>query len=219
MKIKVVVPESLADIKARDYAIFMQQDGIEQDPERLMDVAFNYFVGIDPKDRKKINYQATQEIAQMVLSALNEKPDVQRIIELNGVRYGFHPDLERITLGEFVDLDEAFKNPYKNWQAALGILYRPITNEVKGRYEVESYDPNRHTGKEFAEVSASVLVGALLFFYKLEIALAIDSLQSLEGEVKKGKHPQLQGKDSERSGDGLQQSIHLLKEIYSKSKG
>ena len=216
MKIKVVIPESLKDIKAADYARFVQMDIKEQD---LVQQAILYFVGLNEKDLRKISAAAITEIGQSTMEALNEIPKLERFVELDGVKYGFHPDLEKMTFGEFVDLEEYFKEPYKNWQRILGLLYRPVVKESQGRYLIEDYDPDKHNGDALKEVDAAVLQGALLFFYRLEIALVKDLLTSLE---KKGEIPpqaqQQSEKDLGRSGGGMRQLTHLLGEIYSKWK-
>ena len=33
---------------------------------------------------------------------------LKRIIEINGVEYGFHPDLDSITLGEYADIERSY---------------------------------------------------------------------------------------------------------------
>ena len=217
MKIKVTIPESLEDIKAADYARFMLAEPTE---EKIPELSLTFFVGISDTDRKRINKPVIDDITRQVLEVLNEKPNLQRFITIDGVEYGFVPDLENITLAEFVDAEEYFKNPYQNWQKILGVLYRPITSKVFNKfYDVEVYNPDKHNGEVFKDASAALLQGCMLFFWRLEIKLVADTLTSSQEQKKKGKALQVQGKDLEESGDGMRHSIALLQEIYSNSKG
>ena len=55
-----------------------------------------------------------------------------KIIEIEGKRYGFHPDLDSITLGEYADLETMIKNDAEvNLPEIMAILYRPIIEEKK----------------------------------------------------------------------------------------
>ena len=48
---------------------------------------------------------------------------LKRIIEIEGVRYGFHPDLDSITLGEYADIESMIKNDIeKNMPEVCAIL-------------------------------------------------------------------------------------------------
>ena len=46
------------------------------------------------------------------ISYLQEKADtsLKRIIKINNIEYGFHPNLEEITLGEYADIETYLKN-------------------------------------------------------------------------------------------------------------
>ena len=50
------------------------------------------------------------------IAELQEKQDssLKRIIEIEGKRYGFHPNLDDITLGEFADIETFVKNDIDN---------------------------------------------------------------------------------------------------------
>ena len=113
-------------------------------------------------------------------------------------------------MGEYVDLDTYLKEPYKNAEKVLGVLYRPITKKVFGRHSIENYDPEVHDGLGFQDLSADIFLGCLLFFYRIATNLQITFLQSLEKEEKKDM---INNQTSQRSGDGMEQYIKLLKEI------
>ena len=60
---------------------------------------------------------------------------LKRIIEINGVEYGFHPDLDLITLGEYADIESFIKfGIYKRLPELMAILYRPIKEKKNDKY-------------------------------------------------------------------------------------
>jgi len=111
------------------------------------------------------------------LSELQAKQDssLKRIVEVNGKRYGFHPDLDSITLGEYADLETMIKNDIeKNMPEVCAILYRPIVEENNDVYTIEAYDGNISIrAEEMKKMSAEQVQSALVFFYHLGKELSL----------------------------------------------
>jgi len=156
------------------------------------------------------------EIRYQIAEVLSQKPNLIKTFTFKGKEYGFHPKLEDISLGEYIDLDQYLKEPYMNAEKVLGVLYRPITKKMFGRYDIENYDPDVHDGLGFQDLGTDILLGCLLFFYRLEINLQVTFLQSLEKEEK--EIPLMSNLNSPESGVGMEQYIKLLKVISSNLK-
>jgi len=95
---------------------------------------------------------------------------LKRIIEVEGIEYGFHPDLDSITLGEYADIETMIKNGIENNMPELmAILYRPISMKGKnGVYTIEAYDGNISIrAEEMKKMSAEQVQSALVFFWSL----------------------------------------------------
>tara|TARA_R110001599_G_scaffold306498_1_gene512981 strand:+ start:305 stop:907 length:603 start_codon:yes stop_codon:yes gene_type:complete len=93
---------------------------------------------------------------------------LKRIIEIDGKRYGFHPDLDSITLGEYADIESFIKKDMeKNLPKFMAILYRPIIEETdSGVYTIEAYDGNISIrADEMKKMSAEQVQSALVFFW------------------------------------------------------
>ena len=105
------------------------------------------------------------------IAELQHKQDtkLKRIIEIDGVEYGFHPDLDSITLGEYADLETFIKNEMeKNLPEIMAVLYRPIKEKKNGIYIIEAYDGDiRLRVEEMKKMSAEQVQSALVFFYTL----------------------------------------------------
>tara|TARA_R100000781_G_scaffold2109_1_gene3518 strand:+ start:695 stop:1294 length:600 start_codon:yes stop_codon:yes gene_type:complete len=125
------------------------------------------------------------------LSELQAKQDssLKKIIEVNGKRYGFHPDLDSITLGEYADLETMIKNDIeKNMPEVMAILYRPIVEENNDVYTIEAYDGNISIrAEEMKKMSAEQVQSALVFFYHLGKELSLTLPLYLMDQLKEMK--------------------------------
>ena len=206
----ISVPTVWADIKLKDFQRFIGANPTEENAE---DLALAIFCGIDKDEQSSFPVGELNDIKTIIAGVFTENPPLQRFVTIDGVKYGFHPKLEDISLGEFVDLEEYMKDPIKNAHKWMGVLYRPVTKEQFGRHEIEKYHPDKHDGAAFEDTTMDIVQGALLFFYRLEIGLQMSSLTYLRQLAKQEKSsPQEQ--PSENDGDGMQSSINLLQVLY-----
>jgi hypothetical protein len=106
----------------------------------------------------------------------NEVAQHKEIIELNGVEYGFVPDWDEFSAGEWIDMETYTADFWKTPHKAMSILYRPLERKWGDRYSIKPY-----TAKEdadvFLDMPAPLVAGALLFFWSTEKKL-LNALQS-----------------------------------------
>ena len=146
-----------------------------------------------------------------IMSKLSEfqkkqNSSLKKIIEIDGKRYGFHPDLDSITLGEWADLETFIKQDIeKNLPEVMAILYRPITEETdSGVYTIAAYDGNiTIRAEEMKKMSAEQVQSALVFFWHLGNVLLM-TLPSFLMERLKEMKMQSQQNPSQKSGDILE---------------
>ena len=114
------------------------------------------------------------------ISELQQKQDssLKRIIEIDGKRYGFHPNLDSITLGEWADLETMIKiDIEKQLPEIMAILYRPLVEEKNDVYTIKAYDGDiRIRAEQMKQMSAEQVQSALVFFY----TFANESLETLQ---------------------------------------
>ena len=105
------------------------------------------------------------------IAELQQKQDtkLKRIIEIDGIEYGFMPDLDSISLGQYADLETFIKNGIeKNLPEIMAVLYAPIKEKKNDIYIVDAYDGNiRLRTEEMKKMSAQQVQSALVFFYTL----------------------------------------------------
>ena len=124
--------------------------------------------------RQLVKELALSDVAAIMskVSELQGKQDtsLKRIVEINEVEYGFHPDLDSITLGEYADIEQFIKNGIdKQLPELMAILYRPVKEKHKnGVYIIDAYDGDiRMRTEEMKQMSAEQVQSALVFFYNL----------------------------------------------------
>jgi hypothetical protein len=123
--------------------------------------------------KKLIKELALSDVA-VIMSKIGElqqeqDTELKKIIEINDVEYGFHPDLDSITLGEYADIEQFIKNGIdKQLPELMSVLYRPIKLKKNDIYIIEPYDGDiRLRAEEMKQMSAEQVQSALVFFYTL----------------------------------------------------
>jgi hypothetical protein len=155
------------------------------------------------------NMKATDiiEISNIINEMFNTKHQLLNTFKLNGVDYGFIPNLEDITFGEYVDLD-TFISDNANLHRAMNVLYRPIELKRGNRYTIKEYDPN--TSDVAKDFPLDAVFGAVVFFYSLGKDLSIAMMNSLDSKNERNLAEYLA---SQPNGGGTIQSMDYLKGI------
>ena len=142
---------------------------------------------------KKLIKQLELKDVATIMSAVSQaqhkqNSSLKRIIEIEGKRYGFHPNLDEITLGEWADLETFMKNDVeKNLPECMAILYRPIIEETdSGIYTIKGYDGDISIrAEQMKNMAAEQVQSALVFFYtfgkELSKTLPLYLMQKLKG--------------------------------------
>lgn len=102
----------------------------------------------------------------------------EKVVEMGGKRFGFVPDWDAFTAGEWIDLEAYLEDFWKNAHKVMAVLFREVTYELGEKYEVKKY-----TAKEdasiFEEMPADLVSGTLLFFWTTRNELLLDMKSSL----------------------------------------
>ena len=208
MELKLVVPTSLDEITLEQYQRFARIEGEGEFKQMKM---LEIFCGVPFSELPNVRLIDAVSVLERLTKTLSEKPGLTKFFELNEVKYGFIPALNEISLGEFVDLD-SYLSDWATMHRAMAVLYRPVVKEKGERYDIEKYAATDERDEIMKQMPASVVLGALVFFYRLGNVLAAHTLRSLEKELKTHT-PEKPSSDSD--GDGISQSMRLLKEMSS----
>ena len=206
MKVDIIIPEGLFDITLEQYQKFLQVNS--EDELFLAQKCVEIFCNVPLIIVSKMSYKDVKNYAARIMSFFEDKPQLRKIHTMGDVEYGFIPNLEEISLGEYVDIDESI-NDWEKMHTTMAVLYRPIKSRRKDKYNIEEYEGTSDTEHRMKGLTMDVVLGALFFFYHLGIELSIaltPSLMELEENT-----TSVQAQTSEESGDGTPLSIISLR--------
>ena len=137
---------------------------------------------------------------------------LQRLIHIDGIEYGFEPNLSNIAYGAYADITQYGTLAIDdNWAKVMSILYRPVTNKVRDTYEIQKYN-GEINGDKFLDVSMDIHFGTLFFFVNLSTEL----LRSILNYTKVEEFPHNIKSILERSGQLIPHSLNSPAEILQK---
>ena len=211
MKLEISIPTELNEIKLSQYQAFLKIAKDNTDEEFLHQKMVQTFCGIDLKEVAEIRYKEVIEITESLGKMFDIKNHkfINRF-KMGGVEFGFIPNLDDMTFGEYTDLD-TYINDWEQMHKAMAVLYRPIKkNGLNGMYDIEKYNGSITYSDVMKHAPLDVVFGANVFFYTLGNELLKSTMTYLENS--KEMKDILQQHSSENGGDGIVQSMLLLKE-------
>ena len=213
MKIEINVPTSLSEVTLGQYQKFLKI--AEDNPEGnfLNAKMIEIFCGIPLSDSYKLKMSSVAAIIDILNELLSQTPKRVEQFTMNGVQYGFIPDLDEMSLGEYVDLDGSASD-WNNMHIAMNVLYRKIKIKKSGKYNIVDY--NVENPEKMKDMPLDAAIGSLFFFYNLGMELSKHTiLYSNNLEEMEVYQEQL---ISETNGDGISQFMDSLTEILQNLK-
>lgn len=205
---KVSIPTSLNAITVEQYQKYHALTEGQNDEDFLIFKTIEIFCDIDIKTVSKFPMKDAKDIYETIQDVLMQDAHFTPKFELDGVKYGFLPSLEDLTLGEYIDLEAGLKDT-KDLHKAAAVMFRPIKNEFKDLYNIEPYEQGTKAWDIMKKAPIDAISGAVVFFYRLGNVLLMDSLRSLNNEKEETREAIktiLRKVNSQLNGDGLTQS-------------
>ena len=152
----------------------------EDDEEAKIATLFYHLCNVEPGMLARIDTNTFTQIKNQLISFVaQEKFDLIPFVDINGIKYGFEPNLSEIAYGAYVDIakyeDLAIN---ENWEKIMAILYRPVVKEIGKLYEIAPYSGKEPT-EHWRDVNMDVHLGCLFFFINLSKVLLRNTLKSL----------------------------------------
>ena len=169
MKIEINVPTSLNEITLGQYQKYLKI--AENNPEgNFLDAKMiEIFCGIPLSESYKLKMSSAAAILDILNELLNQTPQHIERFKLNGIEYGFAPDLDEMSLGEYIDLDNNVSS-WDNMHVAMNVLYRPIKVSKVGKYNIEKYDVKNP--EKMKDMPLGAAIGSVFFLYNLGMELS-----------------------------------------------
>jgi len=205
MKVKLSIPTTLNEITLGQYQEFSKLD-ITKESE-VQSKMIEIFCKVPTNVVRSMKAKDITDICTIINNMFDVEHQMLNRFDLNGVKYGFIPDLENMSFGEYVDLD-TFMGDNDNLHRAMNVLYRPIDLLQGQRYTLKEYDPD--INEEAKNYPLDACFGAMVFFYDLGKDLSTVILNS---SSKQNEENLAQYLGSLQNGDGTIPSMQSLTEI------
>ena len=159
-----------------------------------------------------MSFKDVEEISGKIGSLFTDKNKLINRFKLNGVDYGFVPNLDNITSGELIDLD-AYISDWQKMHQAMAVLFRPVTKSFADRYLIEKYEGSDKYSEVLKDMPLDVALGAMVFFWDLGRDLVNSTMSYLAANPEVANI--LNKHNLENGGDGTLLSMEQLKETFS----
>ena len=214
MEVQIKVPTDLNEIPLKHYQDFLRVQRDSTDEEFIAQKMVEIFCGIRLTEVAKIKLKSLNELIAHFTQLFSQTPKFTPTFKIGEIEFGFIPELEEITFGEYVDLDSHLQS-WDNFHKAMAVLYRPIKTRKGEKYDIKDYDPNTDIQELMRFAPLNVCISASLFFWTLESELLQATLNYLEKNLKKDKSlSQTLAKQLNlaKDGDGISRFMQSLKE-------
>ena len=215
MKVNLTIPTSYSDISIEQYQRFFKIADKNDDSDFLNQKTIEILCNTDKAHL--LPFSDTIDILNIIADVFKSQPKHLQTFKIDGVEYGFIPNLDDMTFGEYIDIND-YIDKADQFHKALAVLYRPITARVKKMYQIEPYKGSDLYAYQMKKAPLEAILGAKVFFYNLAnelLKVTADSIQELPKEMVQTIQQRL---NLENDGDGINQFTDLLKGILDDSR-
>jgi len=202
------LPESIADIKLHQfqkYSILLDRNDLthEQFNKRKVEI----FTGLERNRLDLISQKDYKEIVEQIDIALNQTVEFKPTFFMEEVEFGFIPNLDKITAGEYRDLS-LYGVDVNEMHKLMAVLFRPIkTKDLLGNYSIINYEGTERYAMIMKYMPLSIVNGALVFFSSLANELVNYTQKYMIAEQARAKQPAT----TLQNGDGMRQFSTFVK--------
>jgi hypothetical protein len=215
MKLDITLPTDLNEIPLIRYQKFIEMKDKSNDEEFIAQKMIQIFCGIELKDVMHIKMKDLNELIVHFTNLFKQRPKLIREFTIDKYKFGFIPNLEDISFGEYIDLENHLQN-WDTYHKAMAVMFRPIKEKYKDKYSIVDYEPNVDMQELMKFAPLDVAISASFFFQNLGIELLNATLHYLKAEARKMTASTNIQKEinSRKNGDGIQASINALEGMY-----
>jgi hypothetical protein len=208
MELTLKIPENLREITLGQYQKYLKMEKENKDETFIAQKMVEIFCNTRLDYVMKMKWRDVQEIVTSLGLMFDKEQKLKQQFVINGTNYGFIPNLDEISFGEFVDLD-SYLGDWQEMHKAMQVLYRPVEISVRGRYNIKEY--KAITDDTMKEMPLEYALGAVFFLLNLGKELSIVMMDYLQEGVLKEESPLKEGLI--KSGVGIHHFTKQLKEM------
>jgi hypothetical protein len=163
MKLDILLPNSLSEIPLSRYQEFVAMKEKSNDEELIANKMIQIFCGLQLGEVAKIKLKDLNGLIKHFTDVFSEKPQLIRNFKIKNIEFGFIPNLENISFGEYVDIEHHLKD-WSTYHKAMAVMFRPIKDKHKDKYSIIEYEPNQDMQELMKFAPLDVAIGASVFF-------------------------------------------------------
>ena len=186
-EIEIVVPKDYSAVSLKKYLKIQEDLETYKDDKEAQDAFLLYnIIGLTPEVIIKLDSDTITSIKKDLYAFLGKTDfELQKFVTIDGVKYGFEPNLSKMAYGAYLDLS-SYQNIAldKNWASIMNILYRPVTKTKGALYSIEPYSSDKQDNTDkWLDINMDIHFGCFFFFNRILKELTKDTLKSLREEA------------------------------------
>lgn len=208
MKLTIDIPSSLNDITLGQYKEFLNIQKNIKDEKFLEVKMIEIFCNLKSSQVMLLKVKDSEKISKTINDIFDKKPKLVTHFKIKNKEYGFHPQLDELTLGEYIDLD-TYIGDWENMEKTMNVLYRPVIAKLKDKYTIDEYKVE--TSEALLNMPMDAVLSSIFFFWNLGLDLSKTMTDCLEVEELEAL---MQDQTLQKNGDGGKAfSLYSLNQI------
>lgn len=154
----------------------------KDEPDALVACLFHHLCKFPVEYLQQLDIDTYIAIKKDIYDFFNKvELPLKRFIQIDGVEYGFEPNLSNMAYGAYLDISKyETMEINEKWAEIMSILYRPVVKKQGALYDIQKYDGSVD-GEKFLSVGMDAHWGAIFFFRNL----LVDLQRSIQNSLKK----------------------------------
>jgi hypothetical protein len=166
MKVKISIPTSLSEVKLSQYQKFVKIASENEEGTFLNQKMVQIFCNVDLMIVAKMKQQDLNYAVTKISDLFKKIPELVTKFTLNGTEFGFIPNLNDMSSGEYMDLD-GYITDWEDSHKSMAILYRPIKQKLGNKYLIEAYEGSDKYSEQMLDAPMDVVLSSKVFFWTL----------------------------------------------------
>jgi len=179
MKVKISIPTTLNEVKLSQYQKFVNIANENEEGTFLNQKMVQIFCNIDLYMVAKMKQQDLNYAVTKISDLFKKIPELVTKFTLNGTEFGFIPNLNDISSGEYMDLD-GYITDWEDSHKSMAVLYRPIKQRLGNKYLIEDYEGSDKYSELMLDAPMDVVLSSKVFFWTLGRELLKSTMDFLE---------------------------------------
>lgn len=207
---QITLPENISEITLGQFLKYEELITRDMDIYNFNKRKLELFTNIPFKQLDNIKQVDSERLLNQIDIALTTEAEFTPTFTMHDIKFGFIPNLDRITLAEYADMAKhgVDKDSLHNLMA---VLFRPIKKEIGDKYDIMPYAGTSEYAELMKDMPLNCVNGALVFFYNLANELQTATQRYLSEELRR----EMQPLTTSRISDGIRQLRSWLKTTFS----